>query len=78
MGLLRAFDLDFVMTSEQEWGCYATLPASRSTSCPRARASTPSESPVDLERPRGALDASAVPGARAPDPPGRDGDGLAS
>jgi hypothetical protein len=26
MGLLRAFDLDFVMTSEQEWGCYATLP----------------------------------------------------
>ena len=26
MGLLRAFDLDFVMTSEHEWGCYATLP----------------------------------------------------
>jgi uncharacterized protein (TIGR02680 family) len=26
MGLLHAFDLDFVMTSEQEWGCYATLP----------------------------------------------------
>ncbi|HUF91585.1 MAG TPA: TIGR02680 family protein [Candidatus Limnocylindria bacterium] len=26
MGLLAAFDLDFVMTSEQEWGCYATLP----------------------------------------------------
>ena len=26
MGLLRAFDLDFVMTSEQEWGCYATVP----------------------------------------------------
>jgi Putative exonuclease SbcCD, C subunit len=27
MGLLVSFDLDFVMTSELEWGCYATLPA---------------------------------------------------
>ncbi len=27
MGLLHAFDLDFAMTSEREWGCYATLPA---------------------------------------------------
>jgi hypothetical protein len=26
MGLLHSFDLDFVMTSEREWGCYATLP----------------------------------------------------
>jgi uncharacterized protein (TIGR02680 family) len=26
MGLLANFDLDFVMTSELEWGCYATLP----------------------------------------------------
>lgn len=26
MGLLGTFDLDFVMTSEHEWGCYATLP----------------------------------------------------
>lgn len=26
MGLLTAFDLDFVMTSEREWGCYATVP----------------------------------------------------
>jgi hypothetical protein len=26
MGLLHAFDLDFVMTSEQEWGCYVTVP----------------------------------------------------
>ncbi|MGI5864261.1 MAG: TIGR02680 family protein, partial [Myxococcales bacterium] len=26
MGLLHAFDLDFLMTSEREWGCYATLP----------------------------------------------------
>ncbi len=26
MGLLQAFDLDFVMTSEREWGCYPTLP----------------------------------------------------
>ena len=26
MGLLRDFDLDFVMTSENEWACYATLP----------------------------------------------------
>ena len=27
MGLLVSFELDFVMTSELEWGCYATLPA---------------------------------------------------
>ncbi len=27
MGLLTAFDLDFVMTSEREWGCYSTVPA---------------------------------------------------
>lgn len=26
MGLIREFDLDFVMTSEREWGCYDTLP----------------------------------------------------
>lgn len=26
MGLLAAFDLDFVMTSEREWACYPTLP----------------------------------------------------
>ena len=26
MGLLAEFDLDFVMTSEREWGCYASLP----------------------------------------------------
>jgi uncharacterized protein (TIGR02680 family) len=26
MGLLAAFDLDFVMTSEREWGCYPSLP----------------------------------------------------
>lgn len=26
MALVREFDLDFVMTSEREWGCYATLP----------------------------------------------------
>lgn len=26
MALVREFDLDFVMTSEREWGCYAALP----------------------------------------------------
>ena len=26
MALVREFDLDFVMTSEREWGCYAELP----------------------------------------------------
>ena len=26
MGLIQTFDLDFVMTSEREWGCYRTLP----------------------------------------------------
>lgn len=26
MGLLATFDLDFLMTSEREWACYATLP----------------------------------------------------
>ena len=25
MGLIREFDLDFVMTSEREWGCYAEI-----------------------------------------------------
>lgn len=27
MGLLDTFDLDFVMTSEREWGCYASVPS---------------------------------------------------
>jgi uncharacterized protein (TIGR02680 family) len=27
MGLLHAFDLDYMMTSELEWGCYPTVPA---------------------------------------------------
>lgn len=26
MGLIKEFNLDFVITSEREWGCYATLP----------------------------------------------------
>ena len=26
MALIREFDLDFVMTSEREWGCYPELP----------------------------------------------------
>jgi uncharacterized protein (TIGR02680 family) len=26
MGLIHTFDLDFMMTSEREWGCYSTLP----------------------------------------------------
>lgn len=26
MALIREFDLDFVLTSEREWGCYASLP----------------------------------------------------
>ncbi len=26
MGMLHEFDLDFVMTSEREWGCYPTIP----------------------------------------------------
>ena len=26
MALVREFDLDFVITSEREWGCYAELP----------------------------------------------------
>ena len=26
MGLVREFDLDFVLTSEREWACYAELP----------------------------------------------------
>ena len=36
MGLLDNFDLDFVMTSELEWGCYATLPALLFLNSPRA------------------------------------------
>lgn len=27
MELIKVFDLDFMMTSEREWGCYSTLPA---------------------------------------------------
>ncbi len=27
MDLIHTFDLDFIMTSEYEWGCYQTLPA---------------------------------------------------
>jgi len=27
MGVLTQFDLDVIMTSEQEWGCYPTVPA---------------------------------------------------
>ncbi|MEI6350210.1 MAG: SbcC/MukB-like Walker B domain-containing protein [Verrucomicrobiota bacterium] len=27
MGLIESFDLDFMMTSEREWGCYPTVPA---------------------------------------------------
>ncbi len=27
MGLLVAFDLDFMMTNHEEWGCYAELPS---------------------------------------------------
>jgi hypothetical protein len=26
MGFIETFDLDFMMTSEREWGCYSTLP----------------------------------------------------
>jgi hypothetical protein len=26
MALIREFDLDIVVTSEREWGCYAELP----------------------------------------------------
>ena len=26
LGLLAAFDLDYVLTSEREWGCYPTVP----------------------------------------------------
>ena len=26
MGLIHTFDLDFIMTSEREWGCYQTMP----------------------------------------------------
>ena len=26
MGFIETFDLDFMMTSEREWACYATLP----------------------------------------------------
>jgi uncharacterized protein (TIGR02680 family) len=78
MGLLRAFDLDFVMTSEQEWGCYATLPGVAIYHL----STRPGIDAVGITRwiwngCERALDASAVPGARAPGPAGGDGDGLA-
>lgn len=67
MGLLRAFDLDFVMTSEQEWGCYATLPGVAIYQL----STRPGIDAVGVSRwvwngRERALDASAVPGARAP------------
>jgi uncharacterized protein (TIGR02680 family) len=77
MGLLRAFDLDFVMTSEQEWGCYATLPGVAIYQL----STRPGIDAVGVTRwiwngRERALDASVVPGARAPAPD--DTGGLAS
>ncbi|MCF4140847.1 TIGR02680 family protein [Streptomyces sp. Tue 6430] len=41
LGLLRAFDLDVVMTSEREWACYPRCRASPSPSSPASTTSTP-------------------------------------
>ena len=40
MGLIREFDLDFVITSEREWACYAELPGVAICQLQRAKAST--------------------------------------
>jgi uncharacterized protein (TIGR02680 family) len=79
MGLLRAFDLDFVMTSEQEWGCYATLPGVAIYHL----STRPGIDAVGITRwvwngRERALDTSAVPGARPPAPGGDNGGGLAA
>ena len=79
MGLLRAFDLDFVMTSEQEWGCYATLPGVAIYQL----STRPGIDAVGITRwvwngRERALDTSPVPGARPPVPGVEDGGGLAS
>ena len=79
MGLLRAFDLDFVMTSEQEWGCYATLPGVAIYQL----STRPGIDAVGITRwvwngRERALDTSAVPGARPPACVADNGDGLAS
>ncbi|MGH7305833.1 MAG: TIGR02680 family protein, partial [Candidatus Rokuibacteriota bacterium] len=79
MGLLRAFDLDFVMTSEQEWGCYATLPGVAIYQL----STRPGIDAVGITRwvwngRERALDTSAVASARASALGVDDGDGLAS
>jgi uncharacterized protein (TIGR02680 family) len=79
MGLLRAFDLDFVMTSEQEWGCYATLPGVAIYQL----STRPGIDAVGITRwvwngRERALDTSAAPGARPPVPGADNGGGLAS
>lgn len=79
MGLLRAFDLDFVMTSEQEWGCYATLPGVAIYQL----STRPGIDAVGITRwvwngRERALDTSTVPGARPPAPGSDNGGGLAS
>jgi hypothetical protein len=77
MGLLRAFDLDFVMTSEQEWGCYATLPGVAIYHL----STRPGIDAVGVTRwvwngRERALDTSPAPSVRAP--AAHDGDGLPS
>ncbi|HEX3696588.1 MAG TPA: TIGR02680 family protein [Polyangia bacterium] len=69
MGLLATFDLDFMMTSEREWGCYPTLPAAAIYQL----AARPEIDAVGVtrfawngrERTRAEV---AAPGARAPQP----------
>jgi hypothetical protein len=77
MGLLRAFDLDFVMTSEQEWGCDATL-AGVAIYHLSTRAGIDAVGVTrwvwnGRER---AIDTPPIPSVRAPAP--HDGDGLHS
>jgi hypothetical protein len=77
MGLLRAFDLDFVMTSEQEWGCYATLPGVAIYQL----STRPGIDAVGVTRwvwngRERALDLSPVPSVRAPAL--SDGDGISA
>ena len=56
LGLLAAFDLDVVMTSEREWGCYPEVPGSPSPQLSRA-----DEHPRGPGHPLGVGRAAAIP-----------------
>ena len=66
MGLLATFDLDFVMTSEREWGCYPDVPGLAIYQLCR-----PGGHPGGPRQPLGVGRAGEGPGGTAASPDGR-------